>query len=172
MPILRQLAQATRPQALKALAQRRAHALKTRFKRAYYKQHIAGDLVALSQAEVAQRLAKVFPNAKVFWEDSSYYVCSLSTMRELIEQCWVDEVTYASQVMDCDKFSMLFKSVMALYYHLNNIAIVLNYSGQHSFNLLILKEGIFIYEPQAGKFWKPGEDHGVRYKVDGEIILI
>jgi hypothetical protein len=126
----------------------------------------------IPQVEVQRRLQAAFPHARCLFEDAKYRIVSLATMRTLINSCWVKEEPYVSEYFDCDKYATLFKAILAVYYHLNSAALVLNYTGQHSFNVIIVKEGVFILEPQTGQIWPAANAPQPRYKVDGEILLV
>ena len=146
--------------------------LRGSFKHAYYRQKIAPDLKVITQAALRKQLSVAFPNATVLFEDARYYLVSLKTMRELIQRCWVKDEPYVSELFDCENFASLFQSIIALNYHLNNVGIVINYTGQHAFNLVVVKEGLWALEPQSGQLWPAKAQPSERYKIDGEIILI
>jgi hypothetical protein len=84
--------------------------------------------------------------------DGIYYTTDLDTFKKIIEWDWTDTRKYILDVFDCDRFAMYFKSRMAIDFHINAIGVVLDYSSEHAYNLVILKDaqGVkwLLYEPQ------------------------
>lgn len=160
--------------------------LRSRFKRIYYQQRIKRDIVTVSQEQLRERLVKALPSAQIIFMDGLYRLPSPALFKDLVSQSWLKDEIYCAQFFDCDKFAFLFKSLLALYYRLNNVGVVLNFTGEHAFNLGIVKDkeegeglrrriGLFVVEPQTGAIWPlqaEAKGKGKRYKVDGEIILM
>jgi len=84
--------------------------------------------------------------------DGTYYTTDLDTFKKIIEWDWTDTRKYLAETMDCDKFAMYFKSRMAIDFHINAIGVILDYSAEHAYNLIIIKDvqGVkwLLYEPQ------------------------
>ena len=85
--------------------------------------------------------------------DKDYYTCSYFDF-EKIRRLNINElVTYQPQVFDCDDISTLFKSFVSLVCGLNNVGIVIDYSGRHAYNVVILSNGVVkFYEPQTNEY--------------------
>jgi hypothetical protein len=82
--------------------------------------------------------------------DGEYYSCTLADFRKIIEWDWTDTKKYVSETFDCDKFSMYFKSRVALDFGVNAVAVILDYSSGHSYNVLFPVDDVpKIFEPQT-----------------------
>jgi hypothetical protein len=84
--------------------------------------------------------------------DLTYYTTDIDTFKKIVGWDWADTRKYISETFDCDKFSMYFKSRVAIDFGINSVGVVLDYSAEHAYNLVILKEGDgirwYLYEPQ------------------------
>jgi len=82
--------------------------------------------------------------------DGEYFSCSLSDFRRIVDWDWTDTKRYVRDTFDCDKFSMYFKSRLALDFGVNAVAVVLDYSSGHSYNVIFpVDDTPKIFEPQT-----------------------
>ena len=117
---------------------------------------------------------KIGKKLKILWEDGKYYIPSWKNMKEIIEKTHVERKKYLINRFDCQNFAGYFKNYVALKFHINNVGRVLNYEGMHSFNLLLLKKGFKVFEPQVDSWWsmKENKEKGKDYKIKGQILLV
>ena len=139
------------------------------------------DVVIWNMNETHSKIRSKFSSVRILVEDGKHRIVSLKTMQEIVND-WMEYLKqflrYIVDFFDCDDFSRVFKDFVIQKYKINCVARVFNYTGGHSFNLLILKDGVFIFEPQTGQILtkeivnRLGGDYKRLYKVDGEIVLI
>ena len=86
--------------------------------------------------------------------DRQFWTCSLEDWKEILEQTEVDDVRYISERRDCDDFAVALKGIVALKYGINAIAMVVDFTGKHAYNLIVVAnpDGTFTahaLEPQT-----------------------
>jgi hypothetical protein len=83
--------------------------------------------------------------------DVEYYTTDMDSLRRIIDWDWTDTRKYITDTFDCDKFAFYFKSRMAIDFGINAVGVILDYSAEHAYNLLIVKDSSvkwYLYEPQ------------------------
>jgi len=106
--------------------------------------------------------------------DRAIQLVSLDWLQRIILWDWVDAKKYYTQTFDCEDFAFLFKARTALYFRIT-IALMIDYSGGHAYNILILPEGkCLIFEPQNDQIIGIPERFrfGDIYKMEFGFILI
>jgi hypothetical protein len=118
---------------------------------------------------------KTFVNARWFRLDKNYYTTGYETFKKIIEWDWTDTRKYITDVFDCDDFATYFKARMAIEFNINAIAIVLDYSSAHAYNIVILKDcsGVkwYIYEPQTDQLFE-FEKRDTKYYAMRDYVII
>jgi hypothetical protein len=108
--------------------------------------------------------------------DGIYYAADLDTFNKIIEWDWTDTRKYITDVFDCDKFAMYFKSRMAIDFHINAIGVILDYSAGHAYNLIIVKDsqGVrwYLYEPQNDKLFTYDQRDRQLYAMQNYVLLL
>jgi hypothetical protein len=127
----------------------------------YYIPPFTVNPVKLSESEVLsvvndiQRKTKT--NNNWLRLDGDYYTVDSETFRKIIEWDWTDTRKYIVDLFDCDKFAIYFKSRIAIEFKINAIAVILDYSSGHAYNIVILKDANqvkwYIYEPQTDELF-------------------
>ena len=73
---------------------------------------------------------------------------------------------------DCDNFAFSFKARMDRKFHLNNVGLVVDYSGGHAYNCVIFSDGTAeLFEPQSDTFVTNKIGSGMYTCTEGFIIL-
>jgi len=89
--------------------------------------------------------------------DGDYYTVDSNTFKKIIQWDWTDTRKYLVDLFDCDKFAIYFKSRISIDFHINAIAVILDYSSGHAYNIVILKDGNqvkwYLYEPQTDQLF-------------------
>jgi hypothetical protein len=83
--------------------------------------------------------------------DGEYYTTDMDSLKRIIDWDWTDTRKYITDTFDCDKFALYFKSRMAIDFGINAVGVILDYSAEHAYNLLIVKDSSvkwYLYEPQ------------------------
>lgn len=99
---------------------------------------------AVSQAAVKGALAaelhrlEVDDGVAVELLDSEYRVINLKRMMDVVQTCHVESIRYQSNFVDCDKHSRMLWALIPVIYKLNNIGMVLDFAGGHSYNVVVV----------------------------------
>jgi len=108
--------------------------------------------------------------------DRDYYTVDFDTFKRIIEWDWTDTRKYILDLFDCDKFAIYFKSRVAIEFKVNAIAVVLDYSSGHAYNVVILKDGDqvkwYIYEPQTDELFTFESRDTRLYKMQAFYMLL
>jgi len=125
---------------------------------------------------IARRLA-MLPNwgwFRWFPLDGTYYTVSLEDFRRIISWDRVNWHRYTLDRFDCDKYALYFKSSVAYYFGLNAVAVVLDYSSAHAYNLIFpfdVGEPL-ILEPQTDEVFRVSERDVSLYALRDYYVLI
>jgi hypothetical protein len=104
--------------------------------------------------------------------DNKYWACSRLDFEAIINWDWTDEKTYVAEKYDCDNFAFSFKARMDRKFHLNNVGLVVDYSGGHAYNCVIFSDGTAeLFEPQSDTFVTNKIGSGLYTCTEGFIIL-
>jgi len=137
------------------------------------KVHI-GTITEKSDAWVSEMLHPL--NIKHLALDTKYYLASEEDFLGIIAWDWVDSLDYIPEVWDCENFAFLFQAHVALYYGLNQVATVLDYSAGHAYNLVLFGNKRYVFEPQTdGLVWQELSDEAFQRLTkigDDDYILI
>jgi len=106
--------------------------------------------------------------------DMKFYLADEDDMMKIIQWDWINKKPYYRETFDCENFAMAFMSHIAFYFKRNQVALVIDYSGEHGYNLILLPDGrIWIYEPQTDKYWDLAEhNYAAPYVLQQAYILI
>ena len=107
--------------------------------------------------------------------DSKYWACSKKEFQDWIRWDWTNKKKYISEQYDCDNFAFSFKARCDRKIGVNTVALVIDYSGGHAYNLVVFTDApAELYEPQGDRFVSMGTGISKNeiYKMrDGYIIL-
>jgi len=122
------------------------------------------------------QLIKTYGSGKVFRcpLDGKYYVPPLEDMQKIIAWDWVDAKEYIREIYDCENFAFSFKARVDRLFHLNNVALVIDWSGLHAYNMFVTSDGeVFILEPQTDEYWSVREhDYQSPFNLESAVVLI
>jgi len=104
--------------------------------------------------------------------DSKYWTCTRLDFGAIIKWDWTDKKRYVKQKYDCENFAFSFKARMDRKFHLNNVGLVLDYSGGHAYNCVVFSDGTAeLFEPQNDSFKTDQLGTGL-YKCESGFIVI
>ena len=107
--------------------------------------------------------------------DSKYWSCSKKEFQDWIRWDWTNGKKYISEQYDCDNYAFSFKARCDRKIGVNTVALVIDYSGGHAYNLVIFTDApAELYEPQGDRFVPMGDGISKTeiYKMkEGYIIL-
>jgi len=102
--------------------------------------------------------------------DSKYFLCDEQDMKAIIEWDWTDNKKYVSEKYDCDNFAFSFKAMVDRRFGLNNVGLVIDWSGGHAYNIIVFKDGtVKIFEPQSDSWPRAGR--GLYKFQNGQILI-
>ena len=112
--------------------------------------------------------------------DGTYYTTDLDTWRKIIEWDWSDTRRYVIDRFDCNSFAMYFKTRVALDFGLNAVAVVLDYSAGHAYNIIVFysksasRFSWLLYEPQTDALFRFEERDRSLYGMEpgGWVLLL
>ena len=107
--------------------------------------------------------------------DSKYWVCSKQEFEDWIEWDWTNGKKYIAEQYDCDNFAFSFKARCDRKIGINTVALVIDYSGGHAYNLVCFTDApAELYEPQSDRWVTKGDGKSkteVYQLTSGYIIL-
>ena len=107
--------------------------------------------------------------------DSTYWSCSKKEFQDWIRWDWKNKKKYISEQYDCDNYAFSFKARCDRKIGVNTVALVIDYSGGHAYNLVIFTDSpAELYEPQSDRFVSMGtgiSKNEVYKMTDGYIII-
>ncbi len=108
--------------------------------------------------------------------DGTYYATDLETFKKIVEWDWTDTRKYLVDTFDCDKFAMYFKARVSIDFGINAIGVILDYSSEHAYNLVILKDsqGVrwMLYEPQTDDLFTYEQRDQSFYAMKEYVLLL
>ena len=108
---------------------------------------------AFSRDAVRKALHHYAPHMTPYLLDNIYYCLDATEWKTVIKAIGPDPVSYASNRYDCDSFSRYWWSEVNHRFEVNGMMIVVDFAGQHSYNLLLTNDGGKIvpqlFEPQT-----------------------
>ena len=104
--------------------------------------------------------------------DSKYWACGRLDFEAIINWDWTDKKRYVKQKYDCENFAFSFKARMDRRFHLNNVGLVVDYSGSHAYNCVVFADGTAeLFEPQNDMIVTKQMGKGL-YKCESGFIVI
>jgi hypothetical protein len=136
--------------------------------------------IKLSESELLSVVSDIQRKTKTsnnwFRLDGNYYTVDTETFKKIIQWDWTDTRKYIIDLFDCDKFALYFKSRIAIEFKINAIAVILDYSSGHAYNIVILKDANqvkwYIYEPQTDELFTFEQRNIEFYKMQDFYILL
>ena len=125
---------------------------------------LSEQAVVFSAADVRHALTRTAPHLNQWLMDTKYRALPEQAWAELVKQHGLIKRRYTPEYFDCDDFATVFQGRCADYYAVNGCGKVVDFSGRHSYNiLLVVEEGqvlrAHLYEPQNEGRPTPGQGH-------------
>lgn len=143
--------------------------------RKYYIPELKPTVITVDVDFIAKRLEGL-PNFE-WWRwlplDGSYYTTTLGWFRKIIEWDRTNRHKYFLDKFDCDKYAMYLKANIAWYFGINSVAVVLDYSSQHAYNIVLPSDSeALILEPQTDELFKVSERNLTYYALKDYVIVL
>ncbi len=111
---------------------------------------------------VAALRQSALKNLRPQFLDRNYTALPMEKWQEILEYSDVDRVQYVSELRDCDNFAIALAGQVALRFGVNGIGIVVDFSGRHAYNCLLVSTSdggleIKVVEPQSDGMPKVGD---------------
>ena len=85
--------------------------------------------------------------------DSKYWACSKKEFEGWIKWDWTNKKKFIAEEYDCDNFAFSFKARCDRKLGINTVALVIDYSGGHAYNLVCFTDApAELYEPQSDRW--------------------
>ena len=105
--------------------------------------------------------------------DANYYLTNQTNFLNIVAWDWVDSIKYVAERFDCENFAFAFKSHVDMYFHLNQVAVVIDYKSGHGYNLVIFPNGkVMVLEPQSDNLYVWTKRPEAFYSLKGAIVLL
>lgn len=105
--------------------------------------------------------------------DNKYRLTNKSNFFNIIAWDFTDKIPYIKEKFDCENFAILFKSVVDLYFGLNQVGIVIDYKSAHSYNLVMFDSGNHhILEPMSDGLYLWTQRVQTFYPLSEAIVII
>ena len=115
------------------------------------------------------------PKMKKLNLDTKYWACSKKEFEDWIKWDWTNGKKYIAEQYDCDNFAFSFKARCDRKIGINTVALVIDYSGGHAYNLVCFTDApAELYEPQSDRWVTKGDgkSRNESYKfTDGYLII-
>jgi hypothetical protein len=105
--------------------------------------------------------------------DATYYLTNQNSFLNVVAWDWTDTLPYIRERFDCENFALLFKAHVDLHFHLNQVAVIIDYQSGHGYNLVIYPDGNKqVLEPQSDALYVWTKRPEKFYSLQGAIALI
>lgn len=105
--------------------------------------------------------------------DVTYRMTNHSNMLNVVAWDNTDAIQYIREQFDCENFALLFKARVDLFFHLGQVAVILDYISKHGYNLIFYpNENHMVCEPQSDGLYIWTKRVKDFYSMRGAICLI
>lgn len=114
-----------------------------------------------------------FPGAQTMLWDNTFYYLDMESWGKVFKEVAVNLPKYTVDKFDCENFALLTNGRIAEKYKINSCGIAIGTSpqGEHGFNFFVAdvngKPMLYLYEPQNGMVYEPGEGYEPRLFIVG-----
>ena len=117
----------------------------------------AGDTTITTEALDKLMKASKWKDFQPIYTDSSYVGLNRTEWNKVLAETNTRTLKYVPTVHDCDDFAFLARGVVPAVADVNGIAVVLDFSGKHAYNLVLVCEAdgtrsVEAVEPQQDRF--------------------
>jgi hypothetical protein len=105
--------------------------------------------------------------------DVTYYLTNQRGFLNVVAWDWTDTLPYIRERFDCENFALLFKAHVDLHFHINQVAVIIDYQSGHAYNLVVYPDGNKqVLEPQSDALYVWTQRIEKFYSLKGAIALI
>lgn len=104
------------------------------------------------------------PGVELLTIDSKYWCLPVNVWDQVLQHFGPDVNKYRPERYDCDDFAICFKGHCSHEFEINSCAWVLDFSGKHSYNAIVVavpggQPEVHYLEPQADRWVRSGQTH-------------
>lgn len=123
---------------------------------------VGGQYTKVTYQEVIEAVQAVFPaTIQLQFLDADFTALPLKVWERIIKFTNVERAKYISSKRDCDNFAIAFAGQCSLKFAVNGAGIVVDISGKHAYNCILIKEKD---QPLEVKLLEPQNDGFVQLK--------
>lgn len=129
--------------------------------------------VVFGRGAVEDALRAYCPKMRPYELDGKYYALTRDEWATVINDIGPEHNKYVAERFDCDAFSRVWYGKVAERFEVNSMFIVVDFSGRHSYNLLLEHDGkgnlsCSLFEPQT--LMHPVKGSGHYTMTDGFLL--
>ena len=109
--------------------------------------------------------------------DGTYWLPTVEDMHKIAESTRTADLHYIKERFDCDDFAGLFRGLCSVFYGVNSVGYVVDYSGRHSYNIAACTAAnggveFRVIEPQSDRFVAHSMEHKAPYNMEQGFVLM
>ena len=134
---------------------------------------VLGDIATRDTAWVQQQLDDMKLGIQRLPLDATYYLTNQRGFLNVVAWDWTDTLPYIRERFDCENFALLFKAHADLHFHINQVAVIIDYHSGHGYNLVLYPDGNKqVLEPQSDALYVWTQRPETFYSLKGAIALM
>jgi hypothetical protein len=134
---------------------------------------LLGNITEQTSAWIQQQLDSMNLGIQRLALDATYYMTNQRGFLNVVAWDWTDTLPYIRERFDCENFAILFKAHADLHFHINQVAIIIDYQSGHGYNLVVYPDGNKqVLEPQSDALYVWTQRIEKFYSLKGAIALI
>jgi len=134
---------------------------------------VLGNITEQTSAWIQQQLDAMNLGIQRLPLDASYFLTNQRGFLNVVAWDWTDTLPYIRERFDCENFALLFKAHADLHFHINQVAVIIDYESGHGYNLVIYPDGNKqVLEPQSDALYVWTQRLEKFYSLKGAIALI
>jgi len=134
---------------------------------------VLGNITEQTSAWIQQQLDSMNLGIQRLPLDASYFLTNQRSFLNVVAWDWTDTLPYIRERFDCENFALLFKAHADLHFHINQVAVIIDYESGHGYNLVLYPDGNKqVLEPQSDALYVWTQRLDKFYSLKGAIALI
>jgi hypothetical protein len=134
---------------------------------------VLGNIITKDTAWVQAELDAMELGIQRLPLDVTYFLANQRSFLNVVAWDWTDTLPYIRERFDCENFALLFKAHVDLHFHLNQVAVIIDYQSGHGYNLVMYPDGNKqVLEPQSDALYVWTRRPEAFYSLKGAIALI